>query len=367
MSVFGQTALFALFTALFLTGCDVGSPEYQPLDTPPLHLVDVSLHGVDAAGNTTTVTLTEANPVASTSDRIQTTSSLRLRFDRFLLPEDAIRQSICLRPSPDPVATLQDCAQGVFLEPSYDPVRRVVTYRLPAMAALVADAKYWLTVLSPTDTSPFGFRAFDGARLEANVVLQFTTAVTNPPGGPVDPSLDDAAKRTVSEELFCVASACVTACGMDDLCKGKCAVSDSLPAGCGGCHSPIENGTAAMGLDLSAGNRIGAIIGRVANQTQMGAHADEPDTKPRRFGRAMPHVDPGNPGNSYLLYKMLVGPIYARSSAAADLAPGEIDRLRASVVVGLPMPPYDFYAIPESGVDALSTWISTGAHTPACP
>ena len=26
-----------------------------------------------------------------------------------------------------------------------------------------------------------------------------------------------------------------------------------------------------------------------------------------------------------------------------------------------------FFAIPETGVDALSTWIATGAQTPACP
>lgn len=293
---------------------------------------------------------------------------MRLRFDRFLLPEEAIRQSICLQSNADPVPTIQECsAQAVFLEPTYDPVRRTVTYRLKDTDTLVAGTKYWLTVFAPTATSAFGFRAFDGAALEANVELQFSTAMTNPPGGPVDPSLDDTQKRTVSEELFCTASACVTSCGMDDACKSKCAVGRSLPAGCSGCHGSIEMGGSAQGLDLSGPNRISAIIGRVAHQTQTGGNADEPETKPRRFGRAMPQIEPGNPGNSYLIYKMLAGPIYARSAAAADLAPGELDRLRASVVVGLPMPPSDLYALPEASVDVLSTWIMTGAHTPACP
>jgi hypothetical protein len=332
-----------------------------------MHLVDATLIGVDPGGNNTTITLTPASPTTGATDLVQTTSSVRLRFDRFLLPEDAIRQSMCLQPSSDAVPTIQECTQGVFLDATYDPVRRTVTYRLPAMAALVADTKYWLTILAPTDASPFGFRAFDGASLSSNIVLQFTTAKTNAPGGPVDPSLDDAAKRTVSEELFCTASACVASCGMDDVCKGRCAVRKSLPSSCGSCHGPIEIGGSAMGLDLSGANRINAVIGRVANQTQTGGNADEPDTKPRRFGRAMPQIEPGNAGNSYLLYKMLIGPIYERSSAAADIAPGELDRLRASVVVGLPMPPYDFFAIPETGVDALSTWIATGAQTPACP
>lgn len=301
------------------------------------------------------------------TDLVQTTSSIRLRFDRFLLPGDAIRQSLCLQPLSDTVQTLQDCTQGVFLEPTYDPVRRMAIYRLPAGTTLVADTRYWLTVLSPTDDSDFGFRAFDGARLEANVVLQFSTTTTNLPGPPVDPALDEGGRLAVSQELFCSASACVASCGMDMLCQDKCPVSGGLVLGCGGCHSPIENGGTAMGLDLSSANRISAIFGRVAHQTQTGGNADEPDSKPRRFGRAMPQIDPGNPGNSYVLYKMLIGPIYLRSSAAAGMAPGEVDRLRASVVPGLPMPPYDLYAVPEGGVDAISTWIATGAATPTCP
>ena len=361
------SALFILLlTSIFLTGCDVGSPEYQAIDAPPLNLVDVTLTGVDAMGNPTTVTLTPANPALGSSDPVHVTSSVRLRFDRFLLPGEAIRQAICLQPSADPVATINECTKSVFLEPAYDPVRRTVTYRLPLLAdPLTPDTKYWLTVFAPTKDSPFGFSAFDGASLQKNIVLQFTTAVTNP-GGPVDPPLDDAGKRSASEELFCVASKCVAEC-TDDACKSKCAISKSLVNGCSFCHGRLEAGAAVMGLDLSGPERLSAMIGRVANQTQTGGDADEPDAKPRRFGRAMPHVDPGNAGNSYLLYKMLVSPIYERSSAAAGLAPGEIDRLRASVVVGLPMPPYEFSALADPGVDALSAWITTGAQTPVCP
>lgn len=359
--------LFSLFLTACLAGCDLGSPEYQAIDAPPLHFLDATLIGVDAGGSATKITLSAAKPVTDATELVQSTSSVVLRFDRFLLPGDAIRQSICLQPNSDPVKTLQDCTQQVFLEPSYDPVRRTVTYRLPATGSLIADTKYWLTILAPTEASTFGFHAFDGAALDTNTTVQFSTAVTNPPGGPVDPSLDEAAKQAVSNELFCVASACVASCGADDTCKGKCPVAKSLPAGCAGCHGPIEFGGSAMGLDLSAGNRIPEIIGRVANQTQTGANADEPDTKPRRFGRAMPQIEAGNPGNSYLLYKMLISPMYARSAAAAGIASGEIDRLRASVVVGLPMPPYEVYALPEASVDALSAWISTGAQTPVCP
>jgi len=356
--------------ALPLVACDVGSPEREAVDAPPVHLVAVELLGVDPAGSPATLTLTPSAPTPSDASRALSTTSLRLTFDRFLLPGDAIRQAICLQAKPDKVATLSDCSAPVFFEPSYDPVMRRVTFRLPATAdPLFPDTKYWLTVFAPTETSSFGVRAFDGATLEENLVFEFTTATMDPPGTLGDRALAPAAQQAASEALFCSADACVASCGMDTACAAKCPVSRNLPASCGtgNCHGPIELGLAVMGLDLSGIERIPAIIGRVANQTQTGEQADEVEPNPRRFGRAMPQVDPGNPGNSYLLYKMLASPIYARMDAAATLAPGEIDRLRASVVVGLPMPPSDVYASPQASLEALSAWIATGAVTSTCP
>ena len=80
-----------------------------------------------------------------------------------------------------------------------------------------------------------------------------------------------------------------------------------------------------------------------------GEQATVGDVSPDRFGRAMPLIDPGNPGNSYLLYKLLANPLNHRRSSRGVLADPEggfeepalgleIDRLRDSVVVGLPMP-----------------------------
>ncbi|UQA58237.1 hypothetical protein [Polyangium aurulentum] len=346
----------------------MGSAEREPVDAPPVHLIKVELTGLDASNQPTTLTLTPSEPLLSESTPALSTTSLRLTFDRFLLPASAVRQAICLQASADPVATLNDCTQGVFLEPSYDPVRRQVTYRVPAGEALVADARYWLTVLSSPDPSGFGVRAFDGAPLEKTLVLQFSTAAMDPAGmGPVDPPLDDVGKRAASEELFCAASACVAACGDDMTCASKCPVAQSLTLSCGGCHGPIELGIPAMGLDMSTPERLAWMNGQVAHQTMTGEHADEPDQQPRRFGRAMPLVDPGNPGNSYALYKMLVGPIYRATPLAQGMQQGEMDRLRGSVVVGLPMPPSDVYAVPAQGIEAISAWIMTGAETPACP
>jgi len=344
----------------------VGKPEYESLDGPAVHLVSVELFGLDANGQPATLSLTPSAPVLPSTSHALSTTSLTLTFDRFLLPGDAIRQSICLQPSADPVATAADCKIGVFLEPSYDPVWHRVTYRLPTATKLVADTKYWLTVLRPNTDAATGIRAFDGAPLEANITLQFDTTLMDPSPTPVDPALLDAEKQAVSEELFCKANACTAACA-DPACASLCAVAKSLPATCGGCHSPIEYGGTAMGLDLSGGNRIAAIIGTVAHQTQTGEQADEPDLKPRRLGRAMPHVDPGNAGNSYLLYKILITDEYATSAAGKSLAAGEIDRLRASVVVGLPMPPSAIYSYPLTSLESLSAWIVSGARTPVCP
>ena len=54
-------------------------------------------------------------------------------------------------------------------------------------------------------------------------------------------------------------------------------------------------------------------------------------------------------------------------ASRAFLAAGEIDRLRASVVVGLPMPPSAIYSYPLTSLESLSAWIVNGARTPVCP
>jgi hypothetical protein len=79
----------------------------------------------------------------------------------------------------------------------------------------------------------------------------------------------------------------------------------------------------------------------------------------------MPIIDPGDAGNSYILYKLLAGPAYAQSLAAPP-DPKEIERIRTAVVVGMPMPPTNGLAIPLRGLEDLSAWISQDAPMPAC-
>ena len=109
-----------------------------------------------------------------------------------------------------------------------------------------------------------------------------------------------------------------------------------------------------------------------------------PEASPGRFGRAMPLIDPGNPGNSYLLYKILIGQSAIDPSLPAEAAEKlrqETERLQAAFVVGTPMPPpparpaLGFYpegpddqnVIPYvDGMDILSAWIVNGAVPRDC-
>jgi hypothetical protein len=349
---------------------------------------------------------------------VQSTTSFSIRFDRFLLPSSVIRQSICVQSKIADVKSSADCESPseLFLEPAYDPTRREVTYRQSATGPrLQSGTTYQVTVLPPPPegvAAGGGFRAFDGAALAAPVSFTFMTATQNLANATVEaPITGDLFCRTEACENTCAASAQVTACqtacpscavecmcdaaapectnncpAMDSTCNKACntcllckptcqttCVAEKCPAdvltslsACvfGGCHQTNELFGAAMGLDLATPDTIAmTAINRVAKQTQQGENADEPDRSPIRFGRAMPIIDPGNPGNSYLLYKLAVG-----MSATGDSAPTpeEIARLRGSVVVGMPMPPKPGVPIRPIDMSTIADWISQGAPTPAC-
>jgi hypothetical protein len=100
----------------------------------------------------------------------------------------------------------------------------------------------------------------------------------------------------------------------------------------------------------------------------------------------MPIVDPGNPGNSYLFYKLLREPrnflpeLDARSPDCASShlvelpggacpLPDEAERLRLAewFVVGEPMPiqpESGSRSLLRSGLDAVHAWIASGAECP---
>lgn len=291
---------------------------------------------------------------------VMPSSSLRIRFDRFLLPASVTRQSVCLRTNLEEVSTYTECSGGVFVQPAYDPVRREVVLRQEAGARLALDTTYRLTLFAasiegnctPEDPVSCGILAFDRAPLEQTATFTFKTVATDP--GSVPDEAPPAAD-------FCGADGAFSS-------LGSCAYPS--------CHGAAGDIGAAAGLDLSSGYMLDVTaINLVAHQTQMGERADDPEEVPARFGRAMPLIDApdrgksGSPGTSYLLYKLLVGPSVA--DAGDDIRPSdeEIARLRASVVVGMPMAPEESLTEPFSPAQlvSLSNWIARGAPTPTCP
>lgn len=268
------------------------------------------------------------------------TTAFHIQVDRYLDPSSVNRQAICLQSATTVVTTIADCGAGLLLRPSYDPITRTVTYFQEAGSSRLApDTFYRLTLVTPTDELDFGLRAFDGAPLVANHVFDFFTGPDDPAvptEGPADGTLDCRA-----------------------LLRGPLA-----SCGGGGCHGP-GGPPVAMGLDLASPGGIEATArGHVAHQTQRGPQATTGDQSAVTFGRSMPIVAPGDPGRSYLIYKILASSDF---SADPTLAAGETDRLRAGIVVGMAMPPDPFTVPTPEQLGDLVRWIGGGAPVPTCP
>jgi hypothetical protein len=293
---------------------------------------------------------------------------IEIAFDRLLDPSSVTRQTF----------VLQDLS-GNFVEtsPSYDPVARIVRLCLADAPPLQADQTYQLTLVAPqsrTDLS--GLRAIDGAGLDPSIapVIEF----------PV-----------VAGAAYVGSDACTGATPVD-----FCA--DVLPifvTSCGGatCHtgsSPAEGLllTTPPGLEATA-------IGRVAEGSNTGTRtqAAPPGIL---FGVDMPIIAPADPGDSWLMYKLLLAPppCSLTPSAGCDpTAPGIMDNryplvtpawtqlsesereTLSSYVPGREMPypadpsaPLDGTAQPflsGDDRDTVSAWILQGAAIPAggCP
>ena len=228
---------------------------------------------------------------------------IEVAFDRFLLPYCVTRQTFFLKDkSGNEVAGL---AGGVY-QVAYDPVDRIVTI----LNAQLADGQaYELDIATPASPSdPNGLRAIDGATLA--------------PAAPVTcaPSLTKAALTFVAMASAAPPAAPPTV----DFCKdimpifvGKCLT--------GACHGPGPPPSGrAQGLLLdTAADVASTAVGLVAHEANTGARAAA-EPPGRIFGVDMPIVDPGSgaptsgdPGNSWLLYKMLMAVPSAASAADA--------------------------------------------------
>ncbi len=228
----------------------------------------------------------------SASQPLVAGSPIELAFDRLLAPSCITRQTFIL----------QDLS-GNFLEPtpSYDPVSRVVRLCLPDSPGLQVDQTYVLTLVPPQNQADSnGLQAIDGARLDRTTspVIEFQVIA-----GPAYTGPDACGGGSVVD--FCSQVMPIFA--------GKC--------GGKGCHAPDPQPAAGLLMTTAQGIQATALH-RVAQGANTGVTATA-QTPGLLFGVDMPIVDPLAPGDSWLMYKLLLANPPACSSTPCDAgAPG---------------------------------------------
>ncbi len=305
---------------------------------------------------------------------VPTNATLTFRFDRFLEPTTTSRQAIRVFTG--------DPKTGVglpALEVTYDPVERVVEYRLPSGYAFQPHTLYTLELVVPEAADDFGIRAFDGAPLAEGELPLHMSFLTG--DAPIELPVE--AVPTCTEIVGNV---------FKDNCTGsQChqRVGHSFKDGA----KNVDLGEAPYGLWLdSPADILATAINKVAHETELGDRSGgAPDVKGARFGVRLSLVDPRSPGGSYLMFKLLLGgdnycPAWSdgrephcvgeAASTHAFLplakgdsvrpAPEELERLREWFVRGEPMPRTPVGGTrPLLTIDdlrAVSTFIAGGAN-----
>jgi hypothetical protein len=261
---FGSIAVIA---TIGLAGCDQGSQNDQPVAGPYVQILKANV---------------DTNTLLAQNDSIQ------IAFDRLLLPATIVRQSFVLvdsfgNPVTSPLVT-------------YDPVTRVVTLSNPNANGepwLVPGQPYKVVLPVPKgNDDQSGLRAIDRATLDPAALHQIGFQVAPARTDlPADPPMH-----------FCR--------DVMPIFSGRCTSA--------GCHITPEPSSAdarfpdgvsgpPMGLVLESS--IGVLhtaIGRASAEANTGALAGSGRAPGGIFGVDMPIVAPGNPGNSWLMYKLLL-------------------------------------------------------------
>jgi hypothetical protein len=295
---------------------------------------------------------------------------ITLTFSRFLDPNTVTRQSIYLETAghiPVTEATV-----------SYDPVTLTVSLSNPgsALGWLVAGQDYdvVLNVASTTPTdgaTQFGLMAIDGASLSRPQTISFTAGAppSNPMAGP--PTMDFC--RDIYTPIF------------------------SYSCGYNGCHGPatpvapaIDGGTGypRLGLDLSSPSGVRTTaVNQVADESNTGPNSTTAaQLQGTPFGIDMAVITPGQPGNSWMVYKTLLATPTATEAAGFDAGNSSYDQglkspitdseraILSNYILGQSMPypaPATIEPAPgltEGDMERLSLWIAQGATIPAsCP
>ena len=275
--------------AFGLGACDVATPDAPSGRGPEVRLVDA--FPSDGCG------------VGSNADcEMPTNGTLAFRFDRFLNPASVNRQAIRVY-SGDPKVF-----PGLLFNVVYDPVERVVEFRLADGYSYKPGTLYHYKLLVAETPNDFGIQAFDGAPLVAgDAPLEASFSIADGPAElPVEsaPSCADIVSHVFSEEL------------------GNCATA-SCHRSFGNIRSGQDLGGAPYGLWLdSRANLAATAIGRVARQTELGdVSGGLAEERSPRFGVRMALIDPKNPGGSYLMYKLLRSPANYEACGPAGSGP----------------------------------------------
>jgi hypothetical protein len=288
-----KASLGALALAGFVVGCDQGSAKISDgMKGPP---PKVKWHYPPTTG--------------------ATNGTIRVQFDRFLASDIANHDAFCVSR-----VNSEECltgANGFTVE--YDPVDRVVVLKPPAKGLDVG--MYKVRVLAPGNAGDTtGVRAFDGVPMAEEVSWGLTVDASTMAQEP-NRKLD-----------FCSAE---QACQMPTDPKpgpDLDSVNDLVQgcAGSNGCHvpSPGDKSRTGEALLLSIGEDAGGVpaqVRRLIAEHQVAPQtATDPDPGQARkpgeepFGRNMPFIDPGQPGNSYILYKMIIGMLVCGGGGAVD-------------------------------------------------
>ena len=341
--------------ALSLAGCDQGPRLIDPVAGPALELIS----SYPAHGEGLDCSLSDPACGVPIDARVE------LRFDRFLLPSTAVRQSVRFF-SGAALNVVPDDRFGPEIIPSYDPLERVVTFSLPGGATLQPNTYYTVELPIAAGDDGFGFRAFDGAPLAGDEPLRIGFRTSN----------------ALGPEPLAPASALGCA---DVVCSvfGHAELGCELPitSGCAAehCHGSPET-EPRMGLSLASPAALAtSALMRVAHQTETGPTTGRTFENPPRFGTAMPLIEPARPSNSYLVYKLLLAPETYESTAEGEsctryraavdpercILPDadELTRLREWFVHGEPMPKPDHEPrfVRAESMRTLLDFIATGA------
>jgi hypothetical protein len=236
--------------AVAIGACDAGKQADQQTKGPPIRIKEVSV---------------------GPNRTLPADGEIQIALDRYLLPQSITRQSVF-------VVTAGGEPADPALLTRYDPMSRTISVRGSKDVWLTPGQPYKLVFSLPPndDVDDRGLRAIDRAALDPNQPLEIAFFASDATGEKNEKNVDFCGDVLPILSMKCVA---------------------------GTCHASGGGAAAALILDNFTGVRETAIQ-RVANGANTNARAGQPDDPHRVFGVGMPLIDPDEPGNSWLLYKI---------------------------------------------------------------